>query len=135
VGAGAAWTARRRGSSGLERGGSAWSRAAATAGKRRLGERRCAGEQLRWRMSRRAAVVRACEPRRLRRQASGRYVAREWLAGRQAMQARELGVQAALERRGVAGHGEPGGAAWPRLGDSWGHARDAGMRWPYQERT
>jgi hypothetical protein len=47
----------------------------------------------------------------------------------------ELGVQAALERRGVAGHGEPGGAARPRLGDSWGHARDAGTQWPYRGRS
>jgi hypothetical protein len=34
----------------------------------------------------------------------------------------------------VAGHGEPGGAARPRLGDSWDHARDAGTRWPYRGR-
>jgi hypothetical protein len=46
----------------------------------------------------------------------------------------ELGVQAALERCEVAGHGEPGGEARPRLGDSWGHARDAGTRWPYRGR-
>jgi hypothetical protein len=39
--------------------GSAWSRAAATTGKRRLGERRCAGEKLGWRVSRQRQAKRA----------------------------------------------------------------------------